>query len=37
MQAVTDLGARLGIAASCAALGLPKATYYRSPNRAHRV
>jgi putative transposase len=30
MQAVTDLGARLGIAASCAALGLPKATYYRA-------
>jgi putative transposase len=29
MQTVTDLGARLGIAASCAALGLPKATYYR--------
>src|SRR6266511_2234590 len=30
MQAVTDLGARLGIAASCAALGLAKATYYRA-------
>ncbi len=40
MQAVTDLGAWLGIAASCAALGLPKATYYRSlkprPPRAKR-
>ncbi len=29
MQAVTDLGPRLGFAATCAALGLPKATYYR--------
>ena len=29
MQAVTDLGALLGLAASCAALGLPKATCYR--------
>jgi putative transposase len=40
MQAVTDLGARLGIAASCAALGLPKVTYYRAlkprPPRAKR-
>ncbi len=40
MQAVTDLGARLGVAASCAALGLPKATYYRAlkprPPRAKR-
>ena len=29
MEAVTDLGARLGFAAACAALGLAKATYYR--------
>ncbi len=29
MQAVTDLGPRLGLAAACEALGLPKATYYR--------
>jgi putative transposase len=29
MQAVTDLGPRLGYAATCVALGLPKATYYR--------
>ena len=29
MQAVTDLGPRLGFAAACAAVGLPKATYYR--------
>jgi putative transposase len=29
MQTVTELGPRLGIAATCSALGLPKATYYR--------
>ena len=29
MQTVTELGPRLGFAATCAALGLPKATYYR--------
>jgi putative transposase len=29
MQAVTDLGPRLGFAATCAAVGLPKASYYR--------
>ena len=29
MQAVADLGPRLGFAAACAAVGLPKATYYR--------
>jgi len=29
MQAVTELGPRLGFAAACAAVGLPKATYYR--------
>jgi putative transposase len=29
MQAVADLGPRLGIAAACLAVGLPKATYYR--------
>ncbi len=29
MQAVTDLGPRLGFAAACAAVGLAKATYYR--------
>jgi putative transposase len=30
MRTVTDLGPQLGFAATCAALGLPKATYYRS-------
>jgi len=29
MQAVTELGPRLGFAAACAAVGLPKATFYR--------
>jgi putative transposase len=29
MQAITGLGLCLGIAAACAAVGLPKATYYR--------
>ena len=29
MATVTDLGPRLGIAPTCAALGLPRATYYR--------
>jgi putative transposase len=29
MQAVAELGPRLGLAAACAAVGLPKATYYR--------
>ncbi len=29
MTTVTELGARLGIAPTCAALGLPRATYYR--------
>ncbi len=29
MQAVTELGPRLGFAAACSAVGLPKATYYR--------
>jgi len=29
MQAVTDLGPRLGFAAACGAVGIPKATYYR--------
>jgi len=29
MQAITELGPQLGFAATCAALGLPKATYYR--------
>ncbi len=29
MQAVSELGPRLGFAAACAAVGLPKATYYR--------
>jgi putative transposase len=29
MQAITDLGRRLGFAAACAAVGIPKATYYR--------
>ena len=40
MQTVTELGPRLGFAATCAALGLPKATYYRHlkprPPRAKR-
>ncbi len=30
MQAVTELSPRLGIAPTCAALGLPRASYYRS-------
>jgi putative transposase len=29
MQTVTELGPRLGVAATCVALDLPKATYYR--------
>ena len=29
MQAIADLGPRLGIAAACVAVGIPKATYYR--------
>ena len=29
MQAVTEVGGRLGVAPACAALGLPRATYYR--------
>jgi putative transposase len=29
MTTVTELGSRLGIAPTCAALGLPRATYYR--------
>ena len=29
MTTVTELGPRLGIAPTCAALGLPRATYYR--------
>ena len=29
MTTVTEVGARLGIAPTCAALGLPRATYYR--------
>jgi putative transposase len=29
MLAITDVGPRLGFAAACAALGFPKATYYR--------
>jgi putative transposase len=29
MRTVTELGPRLGIAPTCAALGLPRATYYR--------
>src|SRR5213594_2595915 len=36
MATVTQIGPRLGIAATCAALGLPRATYYRRrrPSRA---
>src|SRR2546426_518399 len=36
MATVSDLGPRLGIAPTCAALGLPRATYYRRrrPQRA---
>jgi putative transposase len=30
MQTITELGPQLGFAATCAALGLPKATYYRA-------
>ena len=45
MQAVTELGQRLGFAAACAAVGLPKATYYRrlkpapprTARRSHRA
>jgi putative transposase len=29
MATVTEVGPRLGIAPTCAALGLPRATYYR--------
>jgi hypothetical protein len=29
MATVTQIGPRLGIAPTCAALGLPRATYYR--------
>ena len=29
MATVSDIGPRLGIAPTCAALGLPRATYYR--------
>jgi putative transposase len=36
MATVTDVGPRLGIAPTCATLGLPRATYYRrcQPSRA---
>src|SRR5438034_8247030 len=36
MATVTQIGPRLGIAPTCAALGLPRATYYRRrrPSRA---
>ena len=36
MATVTQIGPRLGIAPTCAALGLPRATYYRrrQPARA---
>src|SRR5439155_584998 len=30
MEAVTEMAPRLGVAPTCAALGLPRATYYRS-------
>ena len=30
MQTVTELGRRLGVAATCAALGVVRASYYRS-------
>jgi putative transposase len=38
MRAITDMGARLGVAAACVAMGLPKATYYRGlrPRRPRR-
>ena len=29
MQTITEMGPRLGVAATCAAMGLPRATYYR--------
>jgi putative transposase len=37
MDTVREMGPRLGIASTCAALGLPRATYYRSirPARPH--
>jgi putative transposase len=41
MQTIAELGPRLGLAAACAAVGLPKATYYRrlkpQPPRAKRT
>jgi putative transposase len=45
MQTITELGPTLGLAATCAALGLPKATYYRAlkprpaptPRTSHRA
>jgi hypothetical protein len=33
MAMVTDVGPRLGIAPTCRALGLSRATYYRSKSR----
>jgi alkanesulfonate monooxygenase SsuD/methylene tetrahydromethanopterin reductase-like flavin-dependent oxidoreductase (luciferase family) len=36
MATVAEVGPRLGIALTCAALGLPRATYYRR-QRPHRA
>jgi hypothetical protein len=38
MATVTQIGPRLGIAPTCAALGLPRASYYRGagPRGSHR-
>jgi len=35
MATVTQIGPRLGIAPTCAALGLPRATYYRRRRPRH--
>jgi len=35
MATVTEIGPRLGIAPTCAALGLPRATYYRRRRPRH--
>src|SRR4029434_3552504 len=37
MATVTQIGPRLGIAPTCAALGLPRATYYRRRRPARAV
>jgi hypothetical protein len=37
MATVTQIGPRLGIAPTCAALGLPRATYYRRTSSSQCV